>query len=166
MKKVVLAGMAVATGMLVTGCASFNTSDGGNVRKHPVVLPEAYKATYAYKAEPVTGVGTIQKVLFFSWGENGFADQVDSPVNGAVEQAAYYKACKENNVDAILAARYEKEVFAVGFLYKKETCTVKGFPATFTGIEKIPASNLSDYQGLGSATAPEAKKGLAKILPF
>ena len=156
MKKVVFAGMAIATGMLITGCTSVNTSDGGGIRKHPVMFQEAYKTVYAPKSVQVEAKAEVLTLFGHTIGNvTGYADKVNG-ARGNIEKAAYYNACKEHKADAILAARYEKEVTSFGTLYRKESCTIKGFPASITGIEKIPVNEFKEYQCLTDAAAVAA----------
>lgn len=154
MKKMSLLFAAFAAVMLMTGCVQINSSDAGSMNIHPSTIgpTDDYRPLYSIDStKRVSAKSNVQSLFgIFTWGsDNAYADNAttySNPVLGALfpwlnsretaAKAAFYKACKEANCDAIMAARYEV-VDENYFIYRKITVEVKGFPATLTGVETV-----------------------------
>ena len=106
-----------------SGCVQINSSDAGSMNIHPQTEGpvDGYRPIYEIAKERVSAQSDV-KCLFwiFTWGsDDAYADNANVPGSllGAIfpflnakqtaAQAAFYKACKKSNSDAIIAARYE-----------------------------------------------------------
>ncbi len=152
MKKLVVMLVAVVTFAFFSGCVQVNSSDAGSMNIHPRTdgPVDNYRPIYEIGKERVVAQSDVKCLFWFIvWSsDNAYADNayvnrnplgrifpfLNSKQNAA--QAAFYKACKMSNSDAIVAARYEI-TFEDYFFYKKMNVEIKGFPARITGVEPI-----------------------------
>ena len=152
MKKLTMMLAVVGFIALGSGCVQINSSDAGSMNLHPKTEGpvDGYRPIYEIGKERVSAQSNI-KCLFwiFTWGsDNAYADNADATKNlfgrifpflnakQTAAQAAFYKACKNSNSDAIVAARYEV-TFEDYLIYKKMNVEIKGFPARVAGVEVI-----------------------------
>lgn len=152
MKNVIVMCFIACLVMICSGCVQINSSDAGsmNIHPHTVGPTDDYRPLYEVGKNKVSAQSNV-KCLFwiFVWGsDNAYAD--NAKVTGhplgrlfpflnakqTAAQAAFYKACKQANCDAVVAARYEI-TFEDYFIYKKMNVEVKGFPARLKGVEEI-----------------------------
>ena len=164
MKNLVLSFFALVCIAVITGCTHVNSSDGGNMTIYPDVMgpTDSYRPIYKVDTtKRVTGEASIN-VLFgiFTWGADselfGPWTAAASADNAEIydwgffnfllpiipnskrlsSKAAFYDACKKNNCDSIVAARYEvtKKSYIV---FSKCKAEVKGFPATLSKVEVV-----------------------------
>ena len=143
MKKL-LAVALVAT--VACGCVCVNKSDGGTACLRPTILKDAVHEKYTISETPVTAKATAVTILgFITIGDpevTHWSDNVDGNVYffgaaGIAKNAAYSKACEENNCDSIVSARYTitRTNF---FFYDQAVAELTGYPAKFAGIEVLP----------------------------
>ncbi len=152
MKK--LAIMLAVAGFIAfcSGCVQINSSDAGSMNLHPQTAGpvDGYRPIYEIGKERVSAQSDVKCLFWFIvWGsDNAYADNAHATKNPlgrlfpflnakqTAAQAAFYKACKQSNSDAIVAARYEI-TFENYFFYKKMNVEIKGFPARVTGVEVV-----------------------------
>jgi hypothetical protein len=144
MKKLQISMMVMAVAVIAiitTGCTSINTNDGANaVSVDRLQLP--YEPVLECQKQKVSNEANVSVLFgFITWGESKFADDTAlgdfslfAPT-AQVKAAAVYKACKANNADLLMAAKYEIETQNY-FVFKKVNCKVAGYPATVKGIQK------------------------------
>ena len=152
MKKLVAILSAAGFIAICGGCVQINSSDAGSMNLHPKTAGpvDDYRPTYEIGKERVTASSNVKCLFWFIvWSsDNAYADNAYATKNPlgklfpflnakqTAAQAAFYKACKESNSDAIVAARYEI-TFEDYLFYKKMNVQIKGFPARVTGVEPI-----------------------------
>lgn len=164
MKKIGILFLMSMVTLLINGCVEINSSDGGSMNIHPITIgpTDDYRPIYKVdSSRKVTAQSSVKCLLWlFSWGsDNAYADNIDMIRNNQAHfigygnpflvrlfpfldakvlaaRAAFYKACKENSCDAIMAARYEIS-FENYFIFKVMRVTVTGFPATLTSVEAV-----------------------------
>ncbi len=149
MKKIALYFMAVvACGAFMTGCKSTYTNDLAADSKHAMV-PAVYQLKIEHKDVKVEGSASLN-VLFgmFSWGASAFADRTYLGAGDSgfvadffpnptkkVKEAAVYNACDANKCDLLIGTKYEI-IESDYFVFKRVSCTVKGYPGNEVGVEK------------------------------
>ena len=147
MKKLYLSALAaVSAVMVMTGCTTVNNNDAANDFK-AVMVPAKFESVITHKDTKVSGEAQLN-VLFsvFSWGVSEFADRsFESSDIGIglfpnpyalVKQAATFDACKKNNCDVLLNAKYEINTTDY-FVFKMINCKVSGYPGVETGIKAV-----------------------------
>lgn len=129
----------------ISACSTINTNDGcSTIPESEIKMPE-YKVILERVKTParVSGEASVH-VLFgiFSWGPSAYADNTNfgetqwfSTTRDA-KTAATYNACKENNVDVVLGAKYVLEQTNY-FIYKKVKCSLSGYPARIVDLQEI-----------------------------
>ena len=164
MKNLVLSFFALVCIAVITGCTHINSSDGGNMTIYPDVMgpTDSYRPLYKIDTtRRVTGQASIN-VLFglFAWGGDSelfgpwyAAKSADNAEIGGLgflsflfpfipnskrlsAKAAFYDACKTNDCDSLIAARYEitrKDYI----IFSKCKAEVKGFPAVLSSVEVV-----------------------------
>ena len=157
--------LAVCAVIVFSGCVQVNSSDAGSMNIHPetVAPTDDYRPLYSIDSTQKVSAESNVKCLFwiFTWGsDNAYADNASIsryPILGILfpflnaketaAKAAFYKACKQANCDAVVAARYEV-TFEDYIIYKKMNVEVKGFPARLTGVETVkPMPYYIDGEG-------------------
>ncbi len=147
MKKLVSIALGVAAATFIaTGCASTHVSQ---YSAPLVVKVETQKAPTVEVGEEITGEATIQRILFFKWGVNEFADGVNyggqesgssglsllGDTMGEGKAAAAYNACVAAKADVIVVPRYTIEDKNY-FVYQKTHFSVKGSKGTLKNVQK------------------------------
>ncbi len=147
MKKSVLllAGSAVLASVLMSGCATRNTSQGAYAPE--VTVEKKYEAVIEKKAAAASGEATIYSLFgIFTWGVSNFAD--DSFVMrennnsflltidplAVAKQGAVYNACKTANSDMLLGAKYVINTNDY-FVFKTINCKATGFPGVLKDVK-------------------------------
>lgn len=144
MKKLQMLMVIVAVALIAvitTGCTSVNNNDGAcAVSVDRMKVP--YEPVLDHKNQKVSSEANVSVLFgFITWGESKFADDTalgDFSLFAPTAQAkaaAVYKACKDNNADLLLAAKYEI-VTKNYFVFKKVSCKVAGYPANLKGVQK------------------------------
>lgn len=159
MKKIALCLVAVVVcGAFMTGCKTTYNNDMAADSKHAMV-PALYQLKIEHKDVKVEGSAAIN-VLFgiFTWGADSFSERayLGKPSSFSflpdsvqlVKEAAVYNACSSNNCDLLIGSKYEV-VSTDYFVYKKVTCSVKGYPGNEIGVEK--KADSSPIVNLGCA---------------
>ncbi len=163
MKKLVMLVTAVGFIAFCSGCVQINSSDAGSMNLHPQTEGpvDGYRPIYEVGKERISAQSDVKCLFwFFVWGsDNAYADNAYATKNPlgklfpflnakqTAAQAAFYKACKNSNSDAIVAARYEI-TFEDYLFYKKMNVEIKGFPARITGVEEVkPQAFYVDGEG-------------------
>ena len=159
MKNILLGLFAVVCAVFVCSCTSINSSDAGDLAIYPKTVgpTDLYRPLYSIDTKTRVSGSANVNILFgiFMWGDNaGVADNAGirgflawfSPKNLAAK-AAFYDACTKAQCDAVVSARYEITTKDY-FVFKKSKVTVKGFPATLTGVEVVkPVQYYIDSTG-------------------
>lgn len=143
MKKIhiLILTMTIAIITVTTGCTSVNTNDGANAISVDR-MKVSYEPVLECQKQKVSDEANVSVLFgFITWGESKFADDTAlgdfslfAPT-AQVKAAAVYKACKANNADLLMAAKYELKTKDY-FVFKKVNCKVVGYPATVKGIQK------------------------------
>ncbi len=138
----VLAVVALAT---LTGCVSYYTETETQALVNPAAgTNPVYRTEWDIKTNKVSADGSA-RILFwiFTSGEPKYADipchSGFFPTDRAVykaKAAATYTACTNSKSDALLGAIYNYKITNYFFTSTVE-CSVRGFPATVSGIKLI-----------------------------
>lgn len=165
MKSFRLIAFAMLAVFVLTGCVQVNSSDAGSMNIHPSTVgpTDDYRPLYKVDSTKKVTAESSVKCLFwiFTWGtDNAFADNLEMSRGGVplfsaalpipilarlfpflnakatAARAAFYKACKQADCDAIVAARYEI-TFEDLLFFKEMRVTVTGFPAKLVGVETV-----------------------------
>ncbi len=153
MKKLTIIAIGMVACSVMTGCRSGTgaASKGGTYANLPDPRPDEYLIHWEQtKAERITTVGTVCGGMFGFCGKSDEApwmlrDQESFNNFGArnysletkARNAALFNACRAEQCDALIGAMYEVKTESYGPFFSKSTCTVKGWPARITGIEKV-----------------------------
>jgi len=154
MKKLTLLLGCVAAVGIMTGCTSFNTSDGASLMPQVSADHPGYEAKLSVGDKRIQGEATVN-VLFgiFAWGTDGYADNTKlstaSPValplpvpvpvpelptaEDFAKKASVYNVCEAKKVDTLVGSRYTIKTVDY-FVFKIINCKVEGFPAKITGV--------------------------------
>ncbi len=153
MKKLMMVAIGMVACSMMTGCKSGTSasSKGGTYANLPNPRPDEFLIHWEQtKNERITTVGTVCGGMFGFCGESDekpwmLRDQESFGTFGIrnyshearARNAALYKACQQEGCDALIGAMYEVKVESYGPFFSQYTCTVKGWPARITGIEKV-----------------------------
>lgn len=156
MKKNAIVLGFLATLIVLTGCTSFNTSDGASLVPQITTDHPGYEALLSVQNTRIQGSATINVLFgFLAWGATGYADDTRlslvSPVSLPIplpmplpmpelpnpeelaKKASVYNVCIGKKADTLVGSRYT--IRTVDYLiFKTVTCTVEGFPAQITGV--------------------------------
>lgn len=157
MRKYACITLAASTLALLGGCTSISENDGGTALRNPLAYNEVYKTKFNHSDQPVAAEDKLHVLFgFITWGSTAdhIPDNVEQPEGPlpilsilpsperTVRNGAYANACSACDADALINARYSLKT-TDWLIYKKVSCDVIGYPATMTGIEKVPGL-LSD----------------------
>ena len=147
------------------GCISVHNNKGASDNMPAAIAkPAYYQVITELGKEPVSASVTGHNVLkIIKWGmPSTFADNGDFGAAGATagpslpiplplplpiaggdayakfKQSAVYIACRDNNCDSLLDARYAITTKDY-FVYEQVTCKVTGIPVKITGYKQIEA---------------------------
>ena len=151
MNKIMMAAIGMVVCSAVTGCWTGAVSKGGTYANLPDPKPDEYQLHWKNtKAERVEYSATVSEILsFIDVGEKApwmLRDQEQTLFFGLARKytnedkarnAALYKACLNEECDALLGAMYDVETVSYGPFYSESKCTVRGYPAKITGIENV-----------------------------
>lgn len=151
MKKINISGLILIAiiSIFMSGCAFNNNNNAASDVTSQVIA--RYDAITEHKNQKVSASSEMHVVGIFKWGENNFADkstmgskftwsgvlpivELTYPALVLAKSAAVYKACKNNNADILLGARYEIKTMDY-LVYQNIKCTVTGYPAVIKGIK-------------------------------
>ena len=147
----VFAGAMILFG---TGCSSIEVNKVGE--QVSVSMPVCVKPTIETKNTLIKGSASIHSIFgIFTWGPNAQAVGVNYGNSTAViggelgdllsftskseivaRNAAVYEATTSADADIILAPQYVVTVEDY-FIYKKISCTVKGYPGFIKGVQIV-----------------------------
>ena len=155
MKKLTIIAIGMVACAVMTGCMSSAATKGGTYANLPDPKPDEYQIHW----ENTTGMSRADRKEFSATvcgGMFGFCGKSDKApwmlrdqearnffgvriygLESKARNAALFKACRDTKCDALIGADYEVETESYGIFFSKSTCTVKGWPARITGIEKV-----------------------------
>jgi len=156
MKKLMIVAIGMVACTVMTGCKSSAVTKGGSYANLPDPTPDEYKIHWENTTGMSRGDTTkISATVYGGWfgfcgdssddapwmlrdqeAVNIFGVRVYS-LESKARNAALYKACQQSKCDALIGALYDVKTVSYGPFFKKSTCTVEGWPARITGIEKI-----------------------------
>ena len=151
MNKLTMAAIGMVACSMVTGCWTGAVSKGGAYANLPDPKSDEYLLHWKNtKTERVEYSATVCKILsLFDGGEKApwmLRDQENVGFFGLMRKytnedrarnAALYKACLNEDCDALLGAMYEVDTVSYGPFYSESKCKVRGYPAKITGIENV-----------------------------
>lgn len=149
MNKLIIAAIGMVACSMVTGCISQAMTKGGSYAEVPSTKVDEYALHWEHeKGDRIVETATVYQVLgFINFGDPApwlLRDHENRiwnlfrvyPFETRARNAALYKVCKDPKRDGVLGAMYDVDTDD-WLVFKKASCTVRGWPAKITGIEKI-----------------------------
>ena len=154
MNKLMMTAIGLVVCSVTTGCISEATTKGGTYANLPDPTPDEYQIHWENEDNTIEMTAIACGGWFGIFGHNDNApwmlrDQEQAKTFGPFDlgrrytteskarNAALYKACQQAKCDALIGAMYEVETESFGPFFEMSRCTVKGWPARITGIEKV-----------------------------